>query len=427
MFCVFCGTNVAEGLTACPQCKAPVPARKPAKPAAVASPPPQAESRPRPAPAMPAQPPVRPQAAGQAAVESLVGRMLAGRYRIIDKIGAGAMGMVYKAEDTATRRLAAIKVMAPDRQHNAEYLARFQREALMATRIAHPNAVNTFDAGTSEEGFAYIAMEYIEGEPLSQVIKAQAPLALDRVVRIAWQAAAALNAGHLLNVVHRDFKPDNVSLGRLADGSEQVKVLDFGVAKPTAVDPQVQDLTQAGYIVGTPQYLSPEQVKSEPTSPRSDIYSLAIVVYEMLTGALPFTGKSPQKQMFNRLLENPMSFDVVNPAVSLPPEVEMVVMKALSRNPDERHNSTVEFANELAQAAHGGFAGQRAGATVVARVPAARPPAPSPYSPAVNPPGPAAHPPPQKASSRQTVLILIALGSILALIALAALAYLMLK
>src|SRR5262249_36897078 len=162
-----------------------------------AAPTPQAESQPRPAP--PSAPPLPSQTS--ASGEALIGRLLAGRYRIIEKIGAGAMGAIYKAEDTATRRLAAIKLLPPDRMSNADYVARFQREARMATRITHPNAVSTFDAGATDDGFAYIAMEYLEGEPLSQIIKANAPLPLHRVIRITWQAAAALHAGHELNVV----------------------------------------------------------------------------------------------------------------------------------------------------------------------------------------------------------------------------------
>jgi serine/threonine-protein kinase len=423
MFCVFCGSNIAEGLNACPQCKAPLPARKPSKPASPAAPAAQAENRPRPAPPSQAQP--------QAAVnpqpsEALIGRVLAGRYRILDKIGAGAMGAVYKAEDMATKRLAAIKLLSPDRQSNAEYVARFQREARMATRIAHPNAVRTFDTGTAEDGFAYIAMEYLEGELLSQVIKARAPLPLDHAVHIAWQAAAALHAGHELDVIHRDFKPDNVLICRQPDGSEYVKVLDFGVAKQTVVDPQVQDLTQKGYVVGTPQYISPEQVKTEPTSARSDLYSLAVVVYEMLTGGLPFAGKSSQKQMFNRLLEEPMPFATVNPTLSLAPEIEMVLMKALSRNPNERYASTVEFAQALVRATHSGFEQTRRGATVVPSAAPAMPAAQfTPHYPPMANAAENAQPP--QASSRKVLMALIIIIIGIALLLFAALAYLTLR
>jgi serine/threonine-protein kinase len=289
----------------------------------------------------------------------------------------------------------------------------------MASRISHLNAVRTLDAGTTEDGSAYIAMEYVEGEPLSHRIKAQAPLPLERVIAITWQAAAALHSGHELNVVHRDFKPDNVLLCRQTDGTDMVKVLDFGLAKPTAVDPQFQELTQVGYVVGTPQYISPEQVKNEPVSARSDLYSLAIVAYEMLTGGLPFTGKTPQRQMFNRLLEEPLALSVVNPTLVLPPEVEMVLMKALSRRPEERYASTVEFAQALGNAAHSGFEQTRQGQTVIARA-ASQPPRPAP--PAYPPP--ASHTTQPPGSSNKTIIIVIGIVALVVLLLLAVLAYL---
>ncbi|MFL6213779.1 MAG: serine/threonine-protein kinase [Blastocatellia bacterium] len=418
MFCVFCGSNIAEGLAACPQCKAPLPARKPSKQPSPAAPPQAVDSRPHVAAPAPAQPP----ASAASSSETLVGRVLARRYRILGQIGAGAMGAVYKAEEIQTRRLAAIKLLAPDRRGDAESIARFQREARMASRISHPNAVRTFDAGTTEDGSAYIAMEYVEGEPLSRIIKAAAPLPLERVIAITWQAAAALHSGHELNVIHRDFKPDNVLLCRQPDGADTVKVLDFGLAKPTAVDPQFQELTQLGYVVGTPQYISPEQVKNEPVSARSDLYSLAIVVYEMLTGGLPFAGKTSQRQMFNRLLEEPMAMSVVNPMLALPPEVEMVVMKALSRRPEERYASTVEFAQALSSAAHSGFEQTRRGQTVIAR-PASPPPRPA--TPGYPPPTSPAMRPPASSSKIITVGIIVAVLVILLL--LAALAYFRLR
>jgi serine/threonine-protein kinase len=198
-------------------------------------------------------------------------------------------------------------------------------------------------------------MEYLDGEPLGALMKRSGPLPLDRVINIAKQAAAALDAGHHLDIVHRDFKPDNVYLCHTADGRDWVKVLDFGVAKQTAVDAEFKTLTQAGFVVGTPQYISPEQVLGEKVSPRSDLYSLAIVVYHMLTGGLPFSGKSPQQQMFNRVREAPSPMHQVNPDLFLPPEVEDALMKALARRPEDRYASTLEFATALENAANSEF------------------------------------------------------------------------
>src|SRR5690349_10698784 len=193
MFCVFCGSNVAEGLTSCPQCKAPLPARKPSSQPARPPAPTPAENRPHVAAPAPVQTPTSgpPSSSSKAstgeppASATVTGRVLAGRYRILGQIGAGAMGAVYKAEEMQTRQPVAIKLLSPERRGDAESIARFQREARMASRISHPNAVRTFDAGTTADGSAYIAMEYVEGEPLSHRIKAQAPLPLARVIAIA--------------------------------------------------------------------------------------------------------------------------------------------------------------------------------------------------------------------------------------------------
>jgi len=268
-----------------------------------------------------------------------MGKVLAGRYRLVEKLGKGAMGVVYKAEDAERRQYAAIKIMSSKMASNPDSAARFQREAGLAGKINHPNAVLTYDSGRTEDGLAYLVMEYVDGEPLGEMLKRSGPLPLDRAIGITRQAAAALDAGHQLDIVHRDFKPDNVYLCRTGDGRDWVKVLDFGVAKQTAVDAEFKTLTQAGFVVGTPQYISPEQVLGEKISSRSDLYSLAVVFYQMLTGALPFSGKSPQQQMFNRVREAPSPIHQVNPDLFVPPEVEDVLMKALARRPEERFAS----------------------------------------------------------------------------------------
>jgi serine/threonine-protein kinase len=284
-------------------------------------------------------------------MEAIIGRTIAGRYRMIEKLGSGGMGSVFKAEDVQANRIAAVKILSFELLDNPEFVARFEREARTAVHIMHPNAVETFDSGKTEDGIIYIAMEYLDGRALSNIIKESSPLPLDRVVSFTRQAAEALEAGHRLNIVHRDFKPDNVIICRQPDGSERLKVLDFGVAKQTLLDPEAQKLTRTGFMVGTPQYISPEQLQGQPVGPPSDLYSLAVVVYEMLTGALPFLGKTPQKQMLNRLLQSPMPFSLVNSNLFLPPDVEPVLMKALARNAADRYSSTLEFAAELERAA----------------------------------------------------------------------------
>lgn len=282
--------------------------------------------------------------------DPLVGRVLAGRYRLIAKLGQGGMGAVYKGEHVKMNRLTAIKILAPELANNAEFVARFQREAETASHINHPNAVIIYDFGEAEDGLVYLAMEFLEGRPLSSIIRREGPLPLNRVARIIRQAAEALNAAHQIGIVHRDFKPDNVMICQRA-GQELVKVLDFGIAKQIRVDPKHEALTQTGFVLGTPQYMSPEQVLGEQLDPRSDLYSLALVAYEMLTCTLPFEGASPQSQMVKRLLEPPKPLRLARPQLAIPPAVEQVIMRALSRYPHQRHSSTLEFAFELERVA----------------------------------------------------------------------------
>ena len=286
-----------------------------------------------------------------APTDPLIGRELAGRYRVIKKIGQGGMGTVYKGEHIKMNRPTAIKVLSPDLARNAEFVARFEREAAMAARISHPNAVNIYDFGEAEDGIVYLAMEFLEGEPLSAIITREGALPLDRAVRMARQAAEALHAAHRLGIIHRDFKPDNVIMCRKQDQADWVEVLDFGIAKEIAIDTEKQALTKTGFVLGTPQYMSPEQVKGEPLDPRSDLYSLAIVSYEMLTGALPFGGDSPQSQMVKRILEPPIPMRQARPQLWLPPAVEQVIMRGLALAPQHRFSTTTEFAAALEQAA----------------------------------------------------------------------------
>src|SRR5215831_12858212 len=162
----------------------------------------------------------------------MVGRVLSGRYRLLERVGEGGMGVVYKAQHVKMKRLAAVKVLSPDFSSNAEFIARFEREAEMASRLDHPNAVAIYDYGQAEDGMLYLAMKFISGRPLASIIDDEAPLALDRVVSIVRQSAAAVEAAHRAGLVHRDFKPQNVMVSRTADQSDWIEVVDFGLAKP---------------------------------------------------------------------------------------------------------------------------------------------------------------------------------------------------
>jgi serine/threonine-protein kinase len=279
--------------------------------------------------------------------DPMIGRVIAGRYRLIEKLGQGGMGAVYKGQHVKINRLTAIKVLTSELVSNQEFIARFQREAEMASQIDHPNAVAIYDFGEAEDGLIYIAMEFVNGKPLSAILKKDGTLALDRVVRIAKQAAEALGAAHGLGIIHRDFKPDNIMICDKPGRPDWVEVVDFGIAKRAVSDTQQTGLTQVGFVLGTPLYMSPEQVMGEDLDPRSDLYSLALVVYEMLTCALPFSGATTQSQMMKRVVEPPMPLTLARPQLTLPRAVEAVILRALSRKPEDRYSSTSEFAEAL--------------------------------------------------------------------------------
>lgn len=281
-------------------------------------------------------------------VDALLGRVIAGRYRLTAKLGQGGMGAVYRGEHIKMRRQTAIKILSPAIASSPEYVARFEREAALASTINHPNAVAIYDFGEAEDGLVYLAMELLDGESLSALLARQGRLPLDLVVRITRQAAEALDAAHRRGIVHRDFKPDNVMLCTDERGALVVKVVDFGIAKQTQSTDTGSALTQTGSVLGTPTYMSPEQVADRPLDARSDLYSLALTVYQMLSGALPFKGETLQNVMVMRLLEPPTPLRVQAPDV--PPPVEAVVMKALAREPSQRQPSTVAMAAELEQA-----------------------------------------------------------------------------
>ncbi|MBI4751110.1 MAG: protein kinase [Acidobacteria bacterium] len=282
------------------------------------------------------------------AADPMIGKVLAGRYRILSLIGKGGMGAVYRGEHLKLGRPSAIKVILPASAQDETTLTRFQREAETSSKINHPNAVSIFDYGETEDGMVFLAMELIEGQQLKSILKREAPFSLERTLHIARQVGQALGAAHALNVVHRDLKPENIMLGP----GDTVKVVDFGIAKSLLVDPKHQSVTRTGFIVGTPQYMSPEQVMGESLDPRSDVYSLGLVIYEMLTGALPFEGESAQAQMVNRLANPPQPMSRVRPGLNIPAAVEAAVMRALHYEREYRYPRVTDFIATLEHSIH---------------------------------------------------------------------------
>lgn len=282
--------------------------------------------------------------------DDLVGKVLAGRFKILSKIGQGGMGAVYKAEQVRMGRICAVKVIPHEMAKDRDAIERFDREAKMSALINDQHAVTVYDFGETEDGMYFLAMEFVEGETLSGLMRREGILPLSKVIPMVQQACQALHAAHSQAIVHRDLKPDNIMISK-KDGRDFVKILDFGIAKISS-DERRNDLTRAGLVVGTPLYMSPEQLSGEKLDPRSDIYSFALIVYQMLSGGLPFNGDNAQALMIKRLTDDPLPIKSVNPNVVVPPNVEAVLLAALARDPNKRTASIKTFSEQFIQAAN---------------------------------------------------------------------------
>ncbi|HEX6533872.1 MAG TPA: serine/threonine-protein kinase [Gemmatimonadaceae bacterium] len=294
----------------------------------------------------------------------LVGSVLADRYHILNKLGEGGMGQVYLAEHVKMGRKSAIKVMNPSMSQDPDAIGRFNREASNASRISHNNVCAIYDFGETREGLIYLAMEYVEGESLTKLMEREGALSPERAASITRQVADALDAAHDIGIVHRDLKPDNIMIARHRDGSDLVKVVDFGIAKAAHGDGQ--KVTKTGLVVGTPEYMSPEQLSGDQLDGRSDTYTLALVTFHMLTGVLPFPSTTIQESMIMRLTDRPRTLAEMRPDRSWPEALQAVLDRALQRRAEDRYQRASEYARELEQAVLGMPTGERGLATRVA-------------------------------------------------------------
>jgi len=285
----------------------------------------------------------------QAAIGGQVGRVLGGRYQLDDCIGSGGMGEIYKARRLHIGDTVAVKVLRPDVVENEKSRQRFYREARAAAMLHHPNAVVIHDFGEDADGTTYIVMELLIGRSLRQLLIDEGSITSSRAYSIIRQACAAIDAGHRNGIVHRDIKPDNIILINSHDGTDLVKILDFGIAKvrDSAIDTHSleQRLTNYGTIIGTPHYMSPEQCQGEEADSRSDIYSIGVVLYELLTGVAPFVAKTPTGIAIKHVTEQPRPLREINPNISQ--AVEKVVLRALEKNPNSRPQTALELAREF--------------------------------------------------------------------------------
>ena len=278
--------------------------------------------------------------------DTLIGKTIADRYHILELLGVGGMGRVYLAEHVALGRKSAVKVISPAYANSAEAITRFNREAANASRINHPNIAQIYDFGESD-GVLYLAMEFIEGEALSAMIERLGPLPITRAASITMQVADALGAAHTLGIVHRDLKPENIMIGRRHDGSDWVKVVDFGIAKTVEREEASQNVTVAGVSLGTPEYMSPEQFAGERLDHRTDIYSLGLVLYNLLTGKLPYPQVTSKETLVKRLTSPPTPLAEVRPDVGWPPGLQTALDRALAPEASARYNLVTDFAADV--------------------------------------------------------------------------------
>jgi serine/threonine protein kinase len=284
----------------------------------------------------------------------ILGQLLEGRYKIIKKLGEGGMSHVYLAEDLVEANARyAIKVLSPALSQDENAMARLRREAELGGRLEHANICHIIRMGETPERLVYIVMPYIEGEILSDRTHRAGQLPVEEVVRWVNDISAGLERAHELQIVHRDLKPENVMIARGRSGESRAVVMDFGLAKERRASPELAKLTATGIVLGTPEFMSPEQLRGKPLDGRTDVYSLALMTYEMLTGKLPFAGRTQQEMMINRLRTDPTPIRQMRPDLNFNDAIESVLNKGMARDVSNRYSTAPEFAGALAAASRG--------------------------------------------------------------------------
>ena len=288
--------------------------------------------------------------------DPFVGRVLGGRYRLAERLGQGGMGAVYRAVHTLMDKPLAVKILRAELATDADAVARFHREARSASRLDHDHCIRVTDFGQSEDGLLYLAMELLEGQSLTRRMR-EGRVTVAEACRLAHSIALALEHAHEAGVVHRDLKPDNVFLARRPRGREVVKVLDFGLAKLASDSSKSRSITRDGTIFGTPEYMAPEQAQGDPLDKRTDLYSLGVLLYHLVTGELPFSADTFVALLTKHVRETARPPRDLDPTI--PPELEAIVLRCMMKRPADRYASASELAEALLPfAARGESTGQ---------------------------------------------------------------------
>ncbi|NBD13505.1 MULTISPECIES: serine/threonine-protein kinase [Corallococcus] len=279
--------------------------------------------------------------------DEYVGKTIAAKYRVEALIGEGGMGKVYRARQLALDKVVVLKVLRHTLLSDERTVARFQREAKAASRLNHPNSISVLDFGQADDGALFIAMEYVAGQDLHQLLSREWPLGEARVVRIVLQILSALSDAHGAGVIHRDLKPENIMVEQRRNEPDFVKVLDFGIAKITDSQDEGPALTRAGFVCGTPEYMSPEQARGAVLDHRSDLYAVGVILYQLTTGLLPFESDSAVGFATKHLTEEPPPPTRRRPDARISPGMERLILRVLSKDPDDRPANAAAFKTEL--------------------------------------------------------------------------------
>ena len=283
--------------------------------------------------------------------DPLLGTLLLEQFRIEQQIGVGGMGTVYRAHQTSVGRDVAVKVLRLELARDDQAVARFEREARLCTALDHPNLVRVFLSGRLPDGRLYIVMELLRGRSLAEELEAHGPPSLERAVIMIMKLCAGLGAVHAAGVVHRDIKPENIYLVQRGSDHDFVKLVDFGVARVLESDGLAPTTTQSGRVFGTATYISPEAATGDETDHRSDVYSLGVLSYQLLTGELPFEGSTAGAVLMQHVHNEPPMLQTKGRGAEVPGNVARVVMRSLSKDPEARQQSVAEFLGSLAEAA----------------------------------------------------------------------------